>query len=443
MRSLRPISGERGSILVVDDAPDTVEVLERNLTGAGYDVLTARGVVEAVSILNSKAVDVVVTDLKMPGINGMDLVRHVRENCSESAVFVITGYPSVEGAVQAIKTGAEDFLAKPFTDEELLRAVHGALDKLRARRTIEETAPAPPLKPGLIGDSESIRRTLRGIARSAKTESPVLIVGASGTGKELAARTIHYSGCRVSEPFVPVDLASIPAEQAECEVFGRKVDRPSGGLFQAALAGTLYLEHVEHAPPALQTALAQVLGNPSEHIHPRIIASASEALAALVKRGTFREDLFHRLSITTLEVPPLRERGDDILALTRHFARQAAARAGRAVPRFSDQAIQVLRMYSWPGNVRELQSVVEQLVLLGGAEGIDVTDLPALMRFSVLRDRAVLRPLGEVELEHIEKVIAAVGGNRARAAEILDIDPKTLREKMKRVTLTEKKSDLE
>jgi two-component system, NtrC family, response regulator HydG len=442
-RSLKPMSEEGGCILVVDDAPDTVEVLERNLTGAGYDVLTAQGVVEAVGILNSRAVDVVVTDLKMPGINGMDLVRHVRENCRESAVLVITGYPSFEGAVQAIKTGAEDFLPKPFTDEELLRAVHNALDKLRARQTIEGTSPTPPLKPGLIGDSDPIRRILRRIERSARTESPVLIIGASGTGKELVARTIHYSSCRTNESFVPADLALIPTEQAECEVFGHKVDGPSGGLFRAAMVGTLYLKHLEYAPPALQATLAQVLGNTSDGIHPRIIASSIEAPAALLKRGIFREDLFHRLSITTIEIPTLRERGDDILALTRHFAIQTATRSGRAVPRFSDQAIQVLRMYSWPGNVRELQNVVEQLVILCGSEDIDVTDLPAMMRFSVLRDRAVLRPLSEVELEHIEKVIAAVDGNRARAAEILGIDRKTLREKMKHVTPTKKKPDLE
>jgi two-component system, NtrC family, response regulator HydG len=415
-------------VLIVDDSPDTLEVLQRNLTAQGWEVTTAPGVKQAVKALEAKPVDVVVTDFKMPGISGLELVRHVRENCRDTVVLMITGYPSVQGAVQAVKTGAEDFLAKPFTDEELSRAVRGALDKLQARRALEDRATAP-LRPGLVGECEPMRRVRRAVARAAALGTPVLLLGETGTGKQLTARTIHYSGPRAKEPFVPVQLAAIPAEQALTEVFGRD---GKGGLFAAALAGTLYLDELNLAPPALQQALAQSLDGPAR---PRFVASASAALAGLVKRGAFREDLYYPLAVTSIELPPLRERGDDVLSLANLFARDAVGRAGRPLPHFSDEAIRVLRSYSWPGNVRELQSVVERLVLMASHAEVDVADLPALMRFSVLRDHSPLRTLADVETEYIEQVLAAAGGNQSRAAEILGIDRKTLREKRRRAAV--------
>ena len=421
-------------VLIVDDSPDTLEVLQRNLTAEGYEVTTAPGVKQAVQALDARAVDVVVTDFKMPGISGLELVRHVRENCRDTAVLMITGYPSVQGAVQAVKTGAEDFLAKPFTDEELSRAVRGAFDKLRARRALEGGEPAS-LRPGLVGECEPMRRVLRAVARAAALATPVLLLGEAGTGKQLAARTLHYSGPRAQEPFVPVQLAAIPAEQALAEVFGHD---GKGGLYRAALPGTLYLDELNLAPPALQQALAESLDVPAR---PRLVASSSAPLAALVKRGSFSEDLYYPLAATTIELPPLRERGDDVLSLSNLFARDAAARAGRPLPRFSDEAIRVLRSYSWPGNVRELQSVVERLVLTAGHAQVDVADLPALMRFSVLRDHSPLRTLADVETEYIEQVLSAAGGNQSRAAEILGIDRKTLREKRKRAALPAEPED--
>jgi DNA-binding NtrC family response regulator len=420
---------EQNRILVVDDAPDTIEVLERNLTAAGFGVLTASGVVEAVGVLNAHAVDVVVTDLKMPGVNGMDLVRHVRENCPDTAVVVITGYPSVEGAVEAIKAGAENFLPKPFTDDELIAAVRAALDRLRARRSLER-GPRALLKPGLLGDSEPMRRVRRAVERCAVADVPVLVVGGPGTGKELVARTIHYGGARANGPFVSADLSSIPPAESVAELVGPAGDG-SGGLYRAAREGTLHLDHLDRADPTLQAVLARVLESPGDAARPRLIAASGEPPAALARRPGFRRDLLHRLAGATIELPPLRERGDDLLALAAHFAAAAAARAGRPVPRFSDRAIEALRGYAWPGNVRELMSVIEHLVLAAGPAGVDATDFPAPMRFSVLRDVAVLRPLAEVEREHIENVVAAVGGNRSRAAEILGIDRKTLRDRLR------------
>ena len=420
---------ERERILVVDDAPDTVEVLDRSLAAAGFEVLSATGVVEAVGILGAHAVDVVVTDLKMPRVNGMELVRHVRENCPDTAVVVITGYPSVEGAVEAIKQGAENFLPKPFTDEELLASVRAALDRLHARRSLEH-GPGAPLKPGLLGDSEPMRRVRRAVERCAAADGPVLIVGEHGTGKELVARAIHYSGARAGGPFVSADLSSIPAAESIAEVLGPTPAR-DGGLYRAARAGTLHLDHLDRADPALQVALAKMLEGPDDDARPRLIAATSEAPAALARRAGFRQELLHLFAGARIELPPLRERGDDLLTLAAHFAAAAAGRAGRPVPRFSDRAIEALRGYAWPGNVRELLSVVEHLVLAAGPAGIDATDLPPVLRFSVLRDVAVLRTLADVEREHIENVVAAVGGNRSRAAEILGIDRKTLRDKLR------------
>jgi two-component system, NtrC family, response regulator HydG len=422
---------ERSSILVVDDARDTVEVIERSLTEAGFEVLTAPGVLEAIRILEARSVDVVVTDLKMPRVSGMDLVRHVRGNCQDTAVVVITGYPSVEGAVEAIKAGAENFLPKPFTGEELLGAVKGALEKLRGRRVLLAGAATSSTAPNrrLIGASESMRRVIRAIERCAAGDMPVFLVGARGTGKKLTARTIHYSSRRAGEPFIPVDLSAIPDEQAERELFGAS-SSGRGGLLAAARSGTIYLENVERATPSLQESLARSLAAGDGHAGPRPISASVELVLALAKRSALREDLLRALSSVVVEMPALRDRGDDVLALAAHFAAQAAARLGRAAPQLSDEVIQVFRSHAWPGQVSELQGVIEQLVL-AGKPSIDVTDLPAALRYSVLRERAVLRSLAEVEREHIENVMAAVGGNRSRAAEILGINRKTLREKMK------------
>src|SRR3990172_8051535 len=209
-------------ILVVDDAPDTLEGLERNLAAQGFEVLTAPGVAEAVKALEARSVDVVITDLKMPGLSGLELVRHVRENFRDTEVLMITGYPTVEGGVQAVKSGADSFLAKPFTDEELQRAVDAAFDKLRARRALQgELRVRGPLKPGLFGDSEAMRKVFAALSRAMASDAAVLILGEAGTGKELAARAVHYGGSRSSSPFVPVNLAAIPPEHAEGEIFGQ------------------------------------------------------------------------------------------------------------------------------------------------------------------------------------------------------------------------------
>lgn len=438
---------EKENILVVDDAPDTLEVLQRNLTSQGYKVFIASGAAEAIKILEATPIDLVITDLKMPRVSGLDLVRHVRENFKDTEVMMITGYPSIEGAVKAVKTGAEEYLAKPFTDEELLSAVQRALDKLRMRATEQVTLLVIPRAPqGLIGESEAMRKVYGDIAKAALTSATVLISGESGTGKELVARAIHYSGSRASAPFVCVNCGGIPEGLLESELFGHVKGAFTGanesraGFFQTADGGTIFFDEVSETSLSMQVKLLRVLQDKEVNmvgarrprkVDVRIIAATNKDLFSLVKKGIFREDLFFRLNVISIDIPPLRERADDILLLIRHFANKFAEELGKPTPKFSDKALQVLRNYNWPGNVRELENVIQRLVVMTDGDLIDVPDLPSLMRFSALREAGLDRTLAEVETEYIRNVLASVDGNKTKAAERLDIDRKTLREKLK------------
>ncbi len=435
------------SILVVDDAPATLEVLERNLVSEGYRVFTAPGVAEAIKILEAIPIDLVITDLKMPKVSGLDLIRHVRENFKETEVMMITGYATIEGAVKAVKTGAEEYLTKPFTDEELLSAVRRSLDKLHVHRAGQ----TPPLRtmtglPGLIGDSESMQKVFDEMAKAALTPATVLISGESGTGKELVARAIHYNSPRASAPFFPVNCGGIPEGLLESELFGHVKGAFTGatesraGFFQTADGGTIFLDEIGDTTPSMQAKLLRVLQDKevcmvgarrTRNVDVRVVAATNKDLLNLVKKGVFREDLYFRLNVITIAVPPLRERGDDILLLTYHFATKFAEELGRTTPRFSDRALQVLRNYYWPGNVRELENVIQRLVVMTDDDLVEAPDLPSLTRFSALRDVRPNRTLAEMEAEYVRTVLASVGGNKTRAAEILGIDRKTLREKLK------------
>lgn len=437
-------------ILVVDDSADTLEVLQRNLQSKGYLVFTAPGVENAVKILEQTGVDLVITDLKMPKASGLDLVRHVRENLKNTEVMVITGYPSIGGAVDAVKTGAEEYLAKPFTDAELFSAVGRSLEKLQSRRAAQAPTYRTPASPfGLVGESPAMQQVFSAIAKVAPTPATVLITGESGTGKELVARAIHYSSPRASAPFVPVSCAAIPEALLESELFGHLKGAFTGasetraGFLQTAEGGTIFLDEISSTTLSTQVKLLRVLQDKevcmvgstrARYVDIRILAATNKDLLSLVKKDAFREDLYFRLNVLTIDVPPLRDRGDDVLILTRHFGERFAREMGRAVPDFSGQALQVLRNYHWPGNVRELENVVQRLVVMNEGGVIEVPDLPSLMRFSALRSASLDRTLAEVEAEYIRNVLANVNGNRTRAAEILGIDRKTLREKLKSST---------
>ncbi len=434
-------------ILVVDDAPDTLEVLQRNLHSLGYQVYTAPGVAEAIRILEETVPDLVITDLKMPKVSGLELVRHVRENYPDTEVMMITGYPSIGGAVDAVKMGAEDYISKPFTDEELYAAVARALAKLRMRRAVQVPPFRAPQAPsGLIGESAAMQKVFTAISKAAPTAATVLITGESGTGKELVARAIHYGSPRASSPFVPVNCAAIPEGLLESELFGYVKGAFTGaaetraGFFQTADGGTIFLDEISATTAAMQVNFLRVLqerevcmvgSTRSRPVDIRVVAATNKDLHALIQREAFREDLYFRLNVITINLPPLRDRGEDVLLLIRHFAGTFAKEVGRPVPNFSDAALQVLRRYHWPGNVRELENVVQRLVVMADGDLIDVPDLPSLMRFSALGRGGFDRTLAEVEAEYVRNVLESVNGNRTRAAEILGIDRKTLREKLK------------
>jgi two-component system response regulator HydG len=441
----QPVDNAR--VLVVDDAPDTLEVIQRNLQSKSYVVYTASAVSEAIRILEQTPVDLVITDCKMPKVSGLELVKHVRENCANTEVMMITGYPSIGGAVDAVKIGAEDYLSKPFTDEELYAAVQRALDHLRVRRKVQAPLFRTPQAPfGIIGESAVMQRVFDAIAKAAPTAVTVLITGESGTGKELVARAIHYGSRRASSPFVPVNCAAIPETLIESELFGYVRGAFTGaaetraGFFQTADGGTIFLDEISATSPAMQVRLLRVLqehevcmvgSTRSRPVDIRVVAATNKDLSSLIKKELFREDLYFRLNVIAIDLPPLRDRGEDVLLLIRHFAGRFAEELGKQVPSFSDHALQVLLRYRWPGNVRELENVVQRLVVMADGDSIDVPDLPSLMRFSALAKGAFDRPLAEVEAEYIRNVLAGVDGNRTRAAEILGIDRKTLREKLK------------
>lgn len=439
-------------ILVVDDAQQTLEVIQRNLTLEGYVVFTAPGVGEAIRVLKSNLIDLVITDLKMPKISGLELIRHVRENYKNTEIIMITGYATIEGAVTAVKTGAEEFLAKPFTSEELITAVKRSLNKLQTIRTGNgKTNYKPKTLYGLIGEAKNMQKVYDDILKVSSTSANVLITGESGTGKELVARAIHYSSQRSSAPFVPVNCGGIPESLLESELFGyvkgafTGADGTRAGFFQTAEGGTIFLDEVSETSLAMQVKLLRVLqekevcmvgGNREQKVNVRVLAATNKDLLSLVKKGAFREDLFFRLNVININVPPLRERGEDILLLVNSFSNKYSKEFSKSPPQFSDKVLDILKNYDWPGNVRELENVIQRLVVMEEGNLIDAPDLPSIMRFSAIRNTGYTRSLAEIEIEYIHNVLMSVEGNKAKAARILGIDRKTLREKIKKLGLS-------
>ena len=433
-------------ILVVDDSATTREVLLRHLTGASYEVVVASAVDEALDALARDAFDLVVTDIRMPRVSGLDLVRHVRENLRDTEVTVITGYPSVDGAVAAMKRGAADYLTKPFTRDELLGAVERALARVHARREEREPPPANPRHHGIVGESPAVQRVLRQVARAATVPATVLLTGESGTGKELVARGIHYSGPRASAPFVPINCGGIPEDLFESALFGHVRGAFTGaaaaraGFFVTSDKGTLFLDEIAETSLSVQVKLLRVLqdkevwmvgSNRPQRVDVRVIAATNKDLPRLVARGAFRQDLYYRLHVIGIEVPPLRERDGDIGRLARHFCGQFARELGREPLRFTEDAVAAMIRYEWPGNVRERENLVQRLTVMFDGPEVRAADLPPAMRFAATAAPGPTnRTLAEVELAHIRRVLASVDGNKTRAADILGIDRKTLRARL-------------
>ncbi len=433
------------NILVVDDMPETVELIRRNLESAGYQVYDARSVTAAVRLLNALDIDLVITDLKMPDKHGTELIRHVVENFKGVGILVITGFPSIQGAVESIKTGAEEYVVKPFTDEELYKAVARVLERTFRRRK-EHPRPARQTF-GIIGDSLPMHEVFKTINKAKNTNASVLITGESGTGKELVARALHYGSLSSAAPFVPVNCGSIPDPLLESELFGYVKGAFTGaaetraGFFQTADGGTIFLDEISNTSLAMQAKLLRVLqekefymvgSKKAQRVNVRVVAATNVDLMKLVKNGSFREDLYYRLNIITIDLPPLRERIGDIPLLLDFFVSKYVQELGRRPMRFSQRAMQALTRYPWPGNVRELQNLVHRLVIMVDEDTIDAPDLPEAFRFTARVGKHLDRKLEDVEREYIMDVLAANKNNISRSAEILGIDRKTLREKIRK-----------
>lgn len=433
------------NVLIVDDSPETVELIERNLQSIGYQTYTADNVQSAIKLIESIDFDLVITDLQMPGENGIELVRHVSENYKETGILVITGFPSIQGAVQSIKIGAEEYLVKSFTDEELFKAVESVLSK-HSRRKKARPGNLPP-NFGIIGESEGMLRVFNKINKVRTTDATVLISGESGTGKELVARALHYAGKAAAGPFVAVNCGGIPDALLESELFGHMKGSFTGatetraGFFQTANGGTIFLDEISNTSLAMQAKLLRVLQEkefymigakkPSK-VNLRVVAATNVDLMQLVKKRLFREDLYYRLNIISISLPPLRDRGNDIFQLIEFFLNKFVRELGKEPMRFSAKALEALKNYAWPGNVRELQNIIQRSVILADDTTIDVADLPDSFRFSAARGKGLGRKLIDVEREYIMDALAANKNNISQTAIILGIDRKTLRDKLKK-----------
>lgn len=441
------------SVLVVDDSLEMLELLQRQLRALNLITFQASNVHDAIELLKHTSVDLLITDLQMPEVNGMQLVHYVKEHYPGLPVLVVTGYPSISGAVEAVKSGVIDYLVKPFTQAELSQSVENCLaktrkDKLHQKKDNSLDNPSPFAVLGMIGRSESMKQLAEVIQLIKNNAATVLIEGESGTGKELVARAIHYSGSRSKAPFVSVNCGAIPENLLESELFGFLKGSFTGamenrvGFFQAADKGTIFLDEIGNASHAVQTRLLRVLqekeitmigSSKVQKIDVRIIAATNSGLQQMVKLGTFREDLYYRLNVVNIEMPPLRERKEDIPLLVHFFLRKHGADFTRKAE-ITDQAQEILLRHSWPGNVRELENIIQRALIMGRGS-IDVKDLSDYLKIAVPEQArgtsSTFKSLKEQEKEYILKVLESVGQNKTKAAEILGIDRKTLGQKLK------------
>ena len=434
-------------ILAVDDSPDMLELLRRHLQNFGFKILTVSNVMDAIKLLESMEIDLVITDLQMPEINGMALVKHVRENYKATGILVITAYPTIKNAVETVKLGANEYLIKSFTKEELLKSVTDAINVVEARSKIPKDINEISIR-GIIGESEPMRKIYKDVAKASRLKTTILLNGETGTGKELVARAIHYSSKEASAPFITVNCGGIPETLLESELFGylkgsfTGANESRGGFFQAADGGSIFLDEIHNTSRSMQAKLLRVLqekeitmigSKVAQKVDLRIIAAANVDLFKLVKKGQFREDLYYRLNIIPILIPPLRDRKGDVSVLTHFFVEKYAKEAAMDKPDLTDKLLNALNAYDWPGNVRELENIVQRLVVMNDGEQIDVTDLPPMMRFSICQDGNLKKTLKQVELDHIQLILATTNGNKSKAAEILNIDRKTLRERLKTI----------
>jgi DNA-binding NtrC family response regulator len=446
----------KGRVLVVEDDPEMSGLLRDRLSRRGFEVHAQVAPEEALERIAAEDFDAVVTDVRMRGIDGIELCAKVTASRPDLPVIVITAFGSLETAVAAMRAGAFDLLPKPFEVEELAFRLDRALDHRRLSeelRRLRAEAPAPV--GDLLGESPALRKLRDLVGRVGRADAPVLITGETGTGKELVARALHRLGRSPDGPFVAINCAALPEPLLESELFGHErgaftdARSPRTGLLLQARDGTLFLDEIAELPLPLQPKLLRVLqerrvrplGAAAElPFEARVVAATNRDLETAVEEGRFREDLFFRLDVLRLDVPPLRARGSDVLLLAQQHLRACAARSGKPVVGLSRAAAEKLLAYSWPGNVRELQNAIERAVALTQHEQILIEDLPERIRdygradvLVAAGDPSELVPLEVVEQRYVARVLEAVGGNKTLAARILGLDRKTLYRKLERI----------
>ncbi|MFZ5906055.1 MAG: sigma-54-dependent transcriptional regulator [Nitrospirota bacterium] len=429
-------------ILIADDDKNLRKVLVNELSDAGYEVSQAESGTKAIQVLEKEEQDVILLDLNMPGMNGMEILKRIRELDIPAEVVILTAYATVSTAVEAMKNGAYDYLTKPFQIEELVTVIERAYEKkslLRENLFLKSQLKRQTEQKKIVTHAPLMLDVLETAKKFALSVLPVLISGESGVGKELVAQMLHDSSHRSEGPFIPINCGAIPDTMLESELFGHEKGAFTGayakkpGLFEIADHGTVFLDEIGELSPVLQGKLLRVIengnffrvgGTKEVSVDVRFLSATNKDIKKEVEEGRFRQDLYYRISSLALTIPPLRERKEDIPLLVEHIIQSTGTFKNREISR---SALRVLEEYSWPGNVRELQNVVHRSLFLAKDQIIDAKDLPADM---LSEQNTSGRKLEDVEREHILRVFREVNGQKRKAAEILGVDPKTLYRKL-------------
>jgi DNA-binding NtrC family response regulator len=445
-----------GRILVVEDDASERDMVKTLLQEAGHEVVLRNAAEEALDDLKRDDLDVLLADVQLDGMDGIELCRLAAETRPDVPAIVMTGFGSMETAIAAIRAGAQDFVTKPVEVDTLLHAVNRAVKQRRLEHEVERLRKETPSERfgEMVGTSQAMQRVASMVARAGDSDATVLITGESGTGKELVARALHRVSARSEGPFIAVDCASIPASVLESELFGHTrgaftdAKNERRGLFLQADGGTLFLDEIGEMPQEMQAKLLRALqekrvrpvGSDAEvGYDARLVAATNRDLEAEVGERRFRSDLFYRLNVVRIELPPLRARGSDVLALATHFLAIAAQRSNKRIDGFARGTGEKLLGYDWPGNVRELANCIEGAVALAVHDKITLEDLPIKIRqhhtselVAMSADPNDLVSMAEVEKRYIRRVLSAAGGNKTRAAKILGFERRTLYRKLQR-----------
>jgi len=444
---------EQQTLLIVDDREDVLKSYAAGFARTNYRILTADSGSKALDILDEEDVDTIITDLKMPGMDGLEFLKHTQDFKPAPVVIITTAYGTIESAVEAMRLGAYDYITKPVDLQELRIKVERAMEKqalvkqnIYLLRQIDSKFGFQ----GIIGETQEMVEVVNKVKQLAPTKATILITGESGTGKEVIAKAIHFNSDRANKPFIPLHCAALPAGILESELFGHEKGSFTGaiamrkGRFELAHKGTLFLDEVGDIPLEMQVKLLRVIetkeflrvgGVQSVIVDVRLIAASNKDLQEEIKEGRFREDLYYRLKVAEIQLPPLRRRKADIPKFVKNFIEEASKEHNKKIDVITKEAMNALINYSWHGNVRELKNTIENIVIFATTSTIEIKDIPENIR-NFDREENVINfkvgmPLDQIELEAIQQTLVSVDGNRTKAAELLGISRRTLQRKLK------------